>query len=63
MKRIRLFALVLLTVLAFGLASCTRSVSEDLSQKGQVLQRDMNHIYDTFSKMLLNHDPNDPYLD
>lgn len=63
MKRSRLLAVLAVALLAVGSFSCTRNIGDDLSQKGQVLARDTNHVYDTFSKYFLNHDPNDPYLD
>lgn len=63
MKRNRLFAVLAVALLAVTFSSCTRSVGDDLSQKGSVIQRDANHVYDTFSKYFLNHDPDDPYLD
>lgn len=66
MKRIlrnRVLPVLGLALLALGTAACTRSVTEDLSQKGQVILRDMNDSYDAFSKYFLNHDPDDPYLD
>lgn len=64
MKRIRRFAPVaLLAILVISLGSCTRSIGEDLDQKGQVIVRDANHAWDSFSKYFFNHDPDDPYLD
>lgn len=58
-----LLVVLALAAVAVGLASCTRSITEDLSQKVQVLVRDMNASYDAFSKYFLNHDPDDPYLE
>ncbi|KAA3613478.1 MAG: hypothetical protein DWQ01_02845 [Planctomycetota bacterium] len=64
MKRLRrLVPLALLAVVTLGLSACNRNIGDDLDQKGQVLARDANHVYDTFSKHFLNHDPDDPYLD
>ena len=64
MKRLRHFAVLALAVLAFALPSCSnRSFTEDMSQKGQVLQRDSAEVYDLISKYMFNHDPDDPYLD
>lgn len=63
MKRLRLTTVLAVALLAVGFSSCTRNIGDDLSQKGQVIVRDANHVYDTFSKYFLNHDPNDPYLD
>ncbi|TAH38696.1 MAG: hypothetical protein EYC70_04825 [Planctomycetota bacterium] len=62
-RRLRFLPALAVAMLALGLGACTRSIGEDLSQKGQVLQRDFNHAYDTFSKYFFNHDPDDPYLD
>ena len=62
MKRLRLLAVISLAVLALGFGSCTRSINEDLSQKGQVVARDAGHVFDTFSKYFLNYDSDDPYL-
>ncbi|MCH2113214.1 MAG: hypothetical protein MK213_10175 [Planctomycetes bacterium] len=63
MKRFRLLAILGLALLTFGLGSCARPIQDDLSQKGQVMVRDANSMYDTFSKVFMNHDPDDPYLD
>jgi len=63
MKRARILPALVCALLVFGLGACTRSITEDISQKTQVLVRDLNHSYDTFSKLFFNHDPDDPYLD
>ncbi len=59
----RILGVLALALLALGFAGCTRNIGDDLSQKAQVVVRDANHAYDTFSKYFLNHDPDDPYLD
>ncbi|MDP6941918.1 MAG: hypothetical protein QGH51_07840 [Planctomycetota bacterium] len=61
MKRIRLFAVLALALLALGLGSCTRRIDEDLSQKVAGTVDDMNAVYDDLSKHFMNHDPDDPY--
>lgn len=62
MKRLRLLAVLGLAILTFGFGSCTRTVNQDLGQKGQVVARDASHAFDTFSKYFLNYDADDPYL-
>ena len=61
MKRIRLFAVLALALLAIGLGSCSRRIDADLSQKVAGSVGDINAVYDDVSKHLLNHDPKDPY--
>ncbi|HEX9793211.1 MAG TPA: hypothetical protein VGC54_04440 [Planctomycetota bacterium] len=63
MKRARILAALACLFLVFSLGACTRNIFDDLGQKGQVLLRDSNHSYDMASKLFLNHDPDDPYLD
>lgn len=49
--------------MALGFGSCTRSITTDVSQKGQVVSRDSGHVLDSFNKYFLNYDADDPYTE